>query len=183
MMPRPELDMSYMTGRTLVVGTPNDDDGAGSSAGGSTKDKGRGSYKCGRVRSLVVVACPVLERYMVSCAVFPCVKSMHLTVFVVLVVVFLLYALGVSQCGVPKKGHVCPYQPKLKRRADEPPPELRNAAVQVEMDEVRAHPSRFPLPSPTQSDRIGAVYLLRCPLCLDFAFTLSLFQCRWVFVR
>jgi hypothetical protein len=40
------------------------------------------------------------------------------------------------QCGVPKKGHICPYQPKLKRRSDEPPPELRNAAVQVEMDEV-----------------------------------------------
>lgn len=39
------------------------------------------------------------------------------------------------QCGVPKKGHVCPYQPKVKRRADEPPPELRNAAIQVEMDE------------------------------------------------
>jgi hypothetical protein len=31
---------------------------------------------------------------------------------------------------------VCPYQPKLKRRPDEPPPELRNAAIQVEMDEV-----------------------------------------------
>jgi hypothetical protein len=41
-----------------------------------------------------------------------------------------------TQCGVPKKGHVCPYQPKLKRRPDEPPPELRNAAIQVEMDEV-----------------------------------------------
>lgn len=40
-----------------------------------------------------------------------------------------------SQCGVPKKGHVCPYQPKLKRRPDEPPPETRSAAVQVEMDE------------------------------------------------
>jgi hypothetical protein len=40
------------------------------------------------------------------------------------------------QCGVPKKGHVCPYQPKLKRRPDEPPPETRNAAIQVEMDEV-----------------------------------------------
>lgn len=51
------------------------------------KDKGRGSYRCGR-------------------------------------------------CGAPKKGHVCPYQPKLKRRPDEPPPEVRNAAVQVEMDEV-----------------------------------------------
>ena len=50
MMPRTELDLSYMTGRTLVVGTPHDDDGGGSSTGGSTKDKGRGSYKCGRVR-------------------------------------------------------------------------------------------------------------------------------------
>lgn len=39
------------------------------------------------------------------------------------------------QCGVPKKGHVCPYQPKLKRRPDQPPPETRHAAVQVEMDE------------------------------------------------
>jgi hypothetical protein len=42
----------------------------------------------------------------------------------------------IFQCGVPKKGHICPYQPKLKRRTDEPPPLLRNAAVQVEMDEV-----------------------------------------------
>ena len=41
------------------------------------------------------------------------------------------------QCGVPKKGHVCPYQPKVKRRPDEPPVETRNAAVQVELDEVR----------------------------------------------
>ena len=40
-----------------------------------------------------------------------------------------------GKCGVPKKGHICPYQPKLKRRADEPPPEMRNAATQVEMDE------------------------------------------------
>ncbi len=40
-----------------------------------------------------------------------------------------------GKCGVPKKGHVCPYQPKLKRRADEPPPEMRSAATQVEMDE------------------------------------------------
>lgn len=30
---------------------------------------------------------------------------------------------------------MCPYQPKLKRRPDDPPPETRNAAVQVEMDE------------------------------------------------
>jgi len=41
-----------------------------------------------------------------------------------------------GRCGAPKKGHVCPYQPKLKRRPDEPPPEMRNAALQVEMDEV-----------------------------------------------
>lgn len=40
-----------------------------------------------------------------------------------------------TQCGVPKKGHVCPYQPKLKRRPDQPPPVTRHAAVQVEMDE------------------------------------------------
>ena len=40
-----------------------------------------------------------------------------------------------GRCGVPKKGHVCPYQPKVKRRADEPPPETRNAAVQGERDE------------------------------------------------
>ena len=39
------------------------------------------------------------------------------------------------QCGVPKKGHICPYQPKIKRRPDEPAPELKNASTQVEMDE------------------------------------------------
>jgi hypothetical protein len=39
------------------------------------------------------------------------------------------------QCGVPKKGHVCPYQPKLTRRPGEPLPEMRGAAIQVEMDE------------------------------------------------
>ena len=39
------------------------------------------------------------------------------------------------QCGVPKKGHICPYQPKLKRRPDEPPPVMKNAATQVEIDE------------------------------------------------
>jgi hypothetical protein len=80
--------MSYMTSRSVGTGNNMDDDVEGSSTGGSTKDKGRGSYKCGR-------------------------------------------------CGVPKKGHVCPYQPKLKRRSDEPLPETRNAAIQVEMDEVR----------------------------------------------
>jgi hypothetical protein len=64
------------------------DDKGGKHSMQHDKDKGRGSYRCGR-------------------------------------------------CGAPKKGHVCPYQPKLKRRPDEPPPEMRNAAIQVEMDEVR----------------------------------------------
>ncbi|GAX26037.1 hypothetical protein FisN_4Hh464 [Fistulifera solaris] len=82
-------EMGYMT--TMTIKQPSqpsfyDEDGAESSAGESGKDKGRGSYKCGR-------------------------------------------------CGVPKKGHVCPYQAKVKRRPDEPPPETRNAAVQVERDE------------------------------------------------
>ncbi|KAG7339370.1 hypothetical protein IV203_006510 [Nitzschia inconspicua] len=40
-----------------------------------------------------------------------------------------------GRCGVPKKGHVCPYQPKLTRRPGEPLPEMRSAAIQVEMDE------------------------------------------------
>jgi hypothetical protein len=48
---------------------------------------------------------------------------------------FLIVNLRENQCGVPKKGHVCPYQPKLKRRPDEPLPQTRSAAVQVEMDE------------------------------------------------
>lgn len=65
---------------------PGHDDDANSIAAGSSKDKGRGSYKCGR-------------------------------------------------CGVPKKGHVCPYQPRLTRRPGEPLPEMRCAAIQVEMDE------------------------------------------------
>lgn len=40
-----------------------------------------------------------------------------------------------GKCGVPKKGHICPYQPKFKRRPDEPAPETKNASTQVEMDE------------------------------------------------
>lgn len=40
-----------------------------------------------------------------------------------------------GKCGAPKKGHVCPYQPKFKRRPDEPPPVTKNASTQVEMDE------------------------------------------------
>ncbi|CAB9524254.1 expressed unknown protein [Seminavis robusta] len=79
--PAPDSDM-YHGSRGLL------DDASQSSAGGkhSDKDKGRGSYKCGR-------------------------------------------------CGVPKKGHVCPYQPKVKRRSGEPAPEMKSAAIQVEMDE------------------------------------------------
>ena len=44
---------------------------------------------------------------------------------------------------MPKKGHVCPYQPKLTRRPGEPLPEMRCAAIQVEMDEVRSK-TQFP---------------------------------------
>lgn len=47
----------------------------------------------------------------------------------------LLTIFCISQCGVPKKGHICPYQPKLTRRPGEPLPEMRSAAIQVEMDE------------------------------------------------
>jgi len=41
-----------------------------------------------------------------------------------------------GRCGVPKKGHVCPYQPKVKRRPEEPVPEMKCVSTQVEMDEV-----------------------------------------------
>jgi hypothetical protein len=113
---RTELDMTYMTNRVnhntmMNSGMMMDDDMEGSSTGESTRDKGRGSYKCGR-------------------------------------------------CGVPKKGHVCPYQPKLKRRPDEPTPDTRNAAIQVEMDEVSeaasclmasVFPHFSPKPSPVLS--------------------------------
>lgn len=39
-----------------------------------------------------------------------------------------------SKCGLPKKGHVCAYQPRLRRRDGETETEALNAAVQVEMD-------------------------------------------------
>jgi len=84
----PDFDNLFST--RPAGGQALDDDGNSSVAtggGGSTsKEKGRGSYKCGR-------------------------------------------------CGVPKKGHVCPYQPKLTRKVGEPLPERRSAAIQVEMDE------------------------------------------------
>ena len=46
-----------------------------------------------------------------------------------------LFDFELHQCGVPKKGHVCPYQPKVTRKIGEPLPEMRSAAIQVEMDE------------------------------------------------
>lgn len=41
-----------------------------------------------------------------------------------------------GRCGVPKKGHICPYQPKVKRRPGDPMPEMKCISTQVEMDEV-----------------------------------------------
>ena len=46
---RPEMDISYLSTSGGMARPMMDDDGANSSAGGSQKDKGRGSYKCGRV--------------------------------------------------------------------------------------------------------------------------------------
>ena len=40
-----------------------------------------------------------------------------------------------GRCGVPKKGHICPYQPKVKRMSDEPAPDMKCVSTQVEMDE------------------------------------------------
>jgi len=40
-----------------------------------------------------------------------------------------------GRCGVPKKGHICPYQPKVKRKSDDPAPEMKCVSTQVEMDE------------------------------------------------
>lgn len=37
---------------------------------------------------------------------------------------------------MPKKGHVCPYQPKVKRRPEDQMPEMKCVSTQVEMDEV-----------------------------------------------
>jgi len=92
-----------------------------SSGNVSSKEKGRGNYRCGR-------------------------------------------------CGVPKKGHICPYQPKLKRRPDEPPPEMRTAAVQVEMDEymvmrrlnleIQGFPETY-MAEPNAGDMVGAEQFFR----------------------
>ena len=40
-----------------------------------------------------------------------------------------------GRCGVPKKGHICPYQPKVKRNPNDPAPEMKCVSTQVEMDE------------------------------------------------
>ena len=40
-----------------------------------------------------------------------------------------------SKCGQPKRGHVCPYQPRVVKDPTAPAVPTRNAAVQVEMDE------------------------------------------------
>lgn len=79
----PPDDIMYVGSRGPGM---HDDEQSSTGGKNSDKDKGRGSYKCGR-------------------------------------------------CGVPKKGHICPYQPKVKRRSGEPAPEMKSAAIQVEMDE------------------------------------------------
>lgn len=38
-----------------------------------------------------------------------------------------------SRCNLPKKGHVCPFQPRLKRK-DLPEGSFKDAMVQVELD-------------------------------------------------
>mmetsp|Transcript_7296 Transcript_7296/g.17789 ORF Transcript_7296/g.17789 Transcript_7296/m.17789 type:complete len:422 (+) Transcript_7296:124-1389(+) len=84
----PDFD-NLFSPRAAGQATVDDDGNSSVNTGGggpNSKEKGRGSYKCGR-------------------------------------------------CGVPKKGHVCPYQPKLTRKVGEPLPEMRSAAIQVEMDE------------------------------------------------
>lgn len=105
----PEMDM-YSRG--CGPGHDHDDDEGSMAGGNSSKDKGRGSYKCGRVRM----------------------KEFHVALFTDCILTLSPFSIG-PQCGVPKKGHVCPYQPKLTRRPGEPLPEMRGAAIQVEMDE------------------------------------------------
>lgn len=39
-----------------------------------------------------------------------------------------------SKCGQPKRGHICPYQPRVIRNDGEAPPETRTTGVQVEID-------------------------------------------------
>jgi hypothetical protein len=118
----PDIDSLYSSSRG--VGPSHDDDGTGStggSGGHGSKDKGRGSYKCGRV------SIGIDERETGKVGVIRLTYPSHN---------FFPFLALLLQCGVPKKGHVCPYQPKLTRRPGEPLPEMRSAAIQVEMDEV-----------------------------------------------
>jgi hypothetical protein len=59
-----------------------------------------------------------------------------------------------GRCGVPKKGHVCPYQPKVKRRPEDQMPEMKCVSTQVEMDEVS----------------IFIIFSDMCVICSNFAF-------------
>lgn len=36
-----------------------------------------------------------------------------------------------SKCGLPKKGHICAYQPRLRRRDEDEPKEKCSISVQV----------------------------------------------------
>lgn len=115
------------------VDSRQDEDGKSKSShegkGMAKDDKGRGSYRCGRVSPIPRQSVVFLNYNLMFCfAIFRLSFWSH-SLFPPLAVI-------TQQCGVPKKGHICPYQPKLKRRPDEPPPVLRNAAIQVEMDEV-----------------------------------------------
>ncbi|GMI46367.1 hypothetical protein TrCOL_g399 [Triparma columacea] len=38
-----------------------------------------------------------------------------------------------GRCGVPKKGHKCPYKPRLKRSPDETPPVTKSISIQCEL--------------------------------------------------
>uniref|UniRef100_A0A7S3NM57 Uncharacterized protein n=1 Tax=Aureoumbra lagunensis TaxID=44058 RepID=A0A7S3NM57_9STRA len=39
-----------------------------------------------------------------------------------------------SKCGQPKRGHICPYQPRILRADGEKPPETRTVGCQIEID-------------------------------------------------
>jgi len=39
-----------------------------------------------------------------------------------------------SKCGLPKKGHVCAYQPRLRLKEEDEPKEVRSVGCQAEMD-------------------------------------------------
>lgn len=104
-----------------------------------------------------VFICPLLITFLVLLSMYDNDADI---IHVLLISSFLL------QCGVPKKGHQCPYQPKLKRRPDEPPPQVRNASCQVEMDEfmvlrrlnieIQGFPESYCSEPYLTEDRVGA---------------------------